>query len=70
MGKKQKPSATEAVATETNPGLDELKRKLRKKFWLLRNEALDFDSKEDLLNRCCVILGRSRPEFDFEIKDL
>ena len=67
-----KPAAVKTAAPKkgSNLLLDELKRKLRKKYWLLRNEVLDFDSKEDLLNHCCKVLGRSRPEFEFEIQDL
>lgn len=43
---------------------DLLKAKLRKKFSLLRDEPLNYDDREQLLEAVCMILGMNRPNLD------
>ena len=47
-----------------------LKGKLRKKFYLLREEQLNYDNREQLLERVCVVLGMNRPNLDVILIDL
>jgi hypothetical protein len=77
-GKKVSEIAPEVANMGMNPryispnlaGIDLLKAKLRKKFNLLKDESLNFDDRELLLDHVCVILGMNRPQLDNMIMDL
>ena len=52
------------------PANDLLRGKLRLKFALLKDEPLDFEDKEQLLNHVCLVLGMDRPNLDWILIDL
>lgn len=53
-----------------SPVLAVLKSKLLRKYNLLKPETLTQDNREDLLNFVCRVLGMSRKEIDWVVKDL
>ena len=80
MGRKKKEVSTPAgevpdlgyveVSKTTDKSLELIKTKLRKKYYLLKNEALDFDSRERLLEFVCKTLGVNKPTLDSVLSDL
>jgi hypothetical protein len=66
MAKKKK----EVVPDQDQDQLDQLKAKLKAKYWLLRNEPLEFDTKDALLSFVSDFLGIGRPNLDVIIGDL
>lgn len=66
MAKKKK----EVVLDQDQDQLDQLKAKLKAKYWLLRNEPLEFGTKEALLSFVSDFLGIGRPTLDVIISDL
>lgn len=67
---KDEPKAKTVSKVNSDLRLDELKTKLRKKYHLLRGEQLDYDDKDELLDRVCTILGMYRNELDVVLQDL
>jgi hypothetical protein len=77
MGRKKKADDTSVPfdrdhagneAASTNLGV--LKDELRAKYWLLRDEPLDFDELEALLTHVAEILGVGLPKLRHDIEDL
>lgn len=72
-----RPKGTTAVksAPQTAPAslpddLILLKTKLRRKYALLKDVYLDFPDRNGLLNQVCKVLGMTRTELDWVLKDL
>ena len=53
-----------------SPANDLLIAKLRAKFSLLKDEPLNFDDKDKLLDHVCVVLGMNRPQLDWIVAEL
>jgi len=66
MAKKKK----EVVPDQDQGELDQLKAKLKAKYWLLRNEPLEFGTQEALLSFVSDFLGIGRPTLDNVLLDL
>jgi hypothetical protein len=49
---------------------DLLKAKLRQKYNLLKDEPLNYDDRDQLLDHVCAILGMDRPKLDWIVSDL
>jgi hypothetical protein len=71
MGRPKGSTSTKtAVSTAPAGDLDLLKAKLRRKYALLRDKALDQTNRDELLLNVCSILGMTRIELDWVLKDL
>ena len=44
--------------------------KLKRKYHLLKDESLNFEDRDQLLNHVCTILGMNRPTLDAVLIDL
>lgn len=64
------PKAKTIKSAASGLELDELKSKLRKKYHLLRDEPLNYDDRDELLDRVCEILGMYRNQLDVVLQDL
>jgi hypothetical protein len=65
------PLTAESVREITGDGKsDELRTKLRRKFHLLKDEPLVFETKELMLQHVCKVLGMDRPKLDWILVDL
>lgn len=57
-------------AEQVKDELAPLKAKLRHKYFLLRNDSLNYFTREALLNYVCRILGMNLPELEHVLEDL
>jgi len=74
-GRPRKEPATDPTDTaqeQYNPAndLELIKTKLRKKYFELRNDGLQYDNRDDLLNYVCRILGMGRQKLEWTLEDL
>jgi Ca2+-dependent lipid-binding protein len=67
---RQKKQTKESIPLQSEGGLDELKAKLRKKFYLLKDDALNCDTKEALLSYVSSVLGMGMGELRSKLVDL
>lgn len=69
MANKKKQADQEQTA-QAAQGLDELKAKLRKKFYLLRNDELKQDTLQALKDHVGSVNGWGKAETDHKFSDL
>lgn len=69
MAKKKTTKGKDQTSADLSAN-DTLKAKLRHKFYLLRDEPLNYDDRDQLLDAVCTILGMNRPNLDVILIDL
>jgi hypothetical protein len=65
---KKQPAGPDPIQSEG--GLDELKAKLRKKFYLLRDDEMNCATRDDLLRHVSDVLGMGMGELRSRLVDL
>lgn len=56
--------------TPDNSANELLRAKMRVKYHLLKDESLNIEDRDQLLNHVCTILGMNRPQLDNVLIDL